>query len=82
MHNKKTGCPKAWGERIQEQLGLKAEDLSFFLDHGDNGDAHFDRLEEALNSELLAETAVDEITKTAKVTGRLYLLQLEELDRF
>ena len=73
---------RKWGERIQEQLGLKAEDLSFFLYHGDNDDQHFDRLEEALNSDLLTEAAVDEIVKTAKVTGRLYRLQLEELDRY
>ncbi len=70
---------RMWGERVRDQLSLRDDQVTFFLYHGDNDDNHFDRLEEALNSELLSEAAVDEIVKTAQVTARLYRLQLEEL---
>jgi 3-oxoacyl-[acyl-carrier-protein] synthase III len=71
-----------WGERIRDQLNLTDEQVSFFLYHGDNDENHFDRLEDAINSEFMTNAIVDEVVKTAKVTARLYRLQLEELDRF
>jgi 3-oxoacyl-[acyl-carrier-protein] synthase-3 len=71
-----------WAEMIQNQLTLPNEAVSFFTYHGENDEGHFDRLEEALNSDLLTEEAVDAIVKTAKVTGRLYRLQLEELSNY
>ncbi len=69
-----------WGTMIRDQLGLDDEAVSFLLYHGANDENHFERLEEALDSGLLSEALADQIVKTAKVTARLYLLQLEELD--
>jgi 3-oxoacyl-[acyl-carrier-protein] synthase III len=70
---------KRWGTRIREQLGLKNEQVSFLIYHGANDATHFEKLEKAINSGLLTENLVDRIVKTAKVTARLYALQLEEL---
>jgi 3-oxoacyl-[acyl-carrier-protein] synthase-3 len=70
---------KRWGTKIKEQLGLKNEQVSFLLYHGVNDASHFEKLENAINSGLLTQNLVDRIVKTAKVTARLYALQLEEL---
>lgn len=70
---------KKWGQQIQQQLGLQPSQVSFLLYHGANDSRHFEKLEEALNSGLLTEKLVKKIVKTAKVTARLYILQLEEL---
>ncbi|MBC8044377.1 MAG: iron-containing redox enzyme family protein [Rhizobacter sp.] len=70
---------KRWGERIQSQLGLNASQVSFLLYHGANDETHFEKLESALNSDLLTKERAEKILKTAKVTARLYRLQLEEL---
>lgn len=70
---------KRWGTKIREQLNLKSEQVSFLLYHGENDDNHFAKLERAIHSGLLTEPLVRRVVKTAKVTARLYALQLEEL---
>lgn len=70
---------KRWGTKIKEQLGLKNDQVSFLLYHGVNDASHFEKLENAINSGLLTQNLVERIVKTAKVTARLYALQLEEL---
>jgi 3-oxoacyl-[acyl-carrier-protein] synthase III len=70
---------RRWGTKIKEQLNLKNEQVSFLLYHGVNDASHFEKLERAINSGLLTERLVNRIVKTAKVTARLYALQLEEL---
>jgi 3-oxoacyl-[acyl-carrier-protein] synthase-3 len=44
-----------------------------------NDASHFEKLDRAINSGLLTEKLVSRIVKTARVTARLYALQLEEL---
>ncbi|MEP7274097.1 MAG: iron-containing redox enzyme family protein, partial [Acidobacteriota bacterium] len=68
-----------WGKAIREQLNLKSEQVSFLLYHGANDATHFEKLDHAINSGLLTAGLVERIVKTAKVTARLYALQLEEL---
>lgn len=68
-----------WGCLIRDQLGLSDAQVSFLLYHGQNDDRHFEKLERAVGSGLLTPELVERIVKTAKVTARLYLLQLEEL---
>ena len=70
---------KKWGNRIREQLNLRPEQVSFLLYHGANDENHLEKLEEILSSGLITEEMVKRIVKTAKVTARLYALQLEEL---
>ena len=69
----------SWGQSIQRQLGLANEQVSFLLYHGGNDDDHLDKLSEAMGGDHLDAALVARIVKTAKVTARLYRLQLEEL---
>ncbi|MEZ5424725.1 MAG: 3-oxoacyl-[acyl-carrier-protein] synthase III C-terminal domain-containing protein [Pyrinomonadaceae bacterium] len=71
-----------WGNRIREQLELQPEQVSFLLYHGANDENHLEKLEEILAGDLLTRKMVEQIVKTAKVTARLYALQLEELGNF
>jgi 3-oxoacyl-[acyl-carrier-protein] synthase-3 len=77
------GCRMAryWGEMIRDQLGLSDEQVSFLLYHSDSDELHFERLETVVQHPLLTEELAARIVKTAKTTARLYLLQLEELNR-
>jgi 3-oxoacyl-[acyl-carrier-protein] synthase III len=68
-----------WGALIKEQLDLADDQVSFLLYHGGNDDRHLDKLEQALDAGAVDDRMVDRIVKTAKVTARLYCLQLEEL---
>lgn len=68
-----------WGNQIREQLNLRAEQVSFLLYHGANDENHLEKLEQILASDLLTPKIAERIVKTAKVTARLYALQLEEL---
>jgi 3-oxoacyl-[acyl-carrier-protein] synthase-3 len=71
-----------WGNRIREQLNLQAGQVSFLLYHGANDENHLEKLEQALASGILNAELVERIVKTAKVTARLYALQLEEIGNF
>ena len=73
---------RQWGERIQRQLGLPNESVSFFLYHAESDVKHFRRLDLAIGAGILTEKRVEEIVKCAKVTARLYALQLEEIGNF
>src|SRR5262245_25223032 len=70
---------RRWGLAIRDQLGLTDDQVRFFLYHGENDGTHMERLEAALGSGILTPELAARIVKTAKVTARLYLLQLEEL---
>ena len=68
-----------WAQAIKTQLGLTDNEVTFLRYHGVNDESHLEKLWEAIDrldpSTELART----IVKTAKVTARLYRLQLEEL---
>jgi len=71
----------AWGRAIRDQLQLKDEQVSFLLYHGEHDDGHMDEFDEALKSGVLdIDNMGKDIIKTAKITARLYLLQMEEID--
>lgn len=71
-----------WGAKIQQQLHLPKEQVSFLLYHGENDDNHMEQFEQMLSSGILNEALSKAIVKTAKVTARLYALQLEELGNY
>jgi 3-oxoacyl-[acyl-carrier-protein] synthase-3 len=73
---------RQWGERIQEQLGLTSDAVSFFLYHSESDVKHFQRLDHVIGSGVLTEKLAADIVKCAKVTARLYALQLEEIGHF
>ena len=68
-----------WGKMIMDQLGLEEKQVSFLLYHGKNDDHHMDHFFAALDFLDLNETTMKKVLKTAKVTARLYRLQLEEI---
>lgn len=69
-----------WGRKIKDQLGLEDSQVSFFLYHAENDGDHMEKFEETLNCGILDLPGMAEkIVKTAKITGRLYRLQLEEI---
>ena len=71
-----------WGEMIKEQLGLDENQVSFFTYHGVADENHFHNLEQALNHEKMNMDIAKRIAQTAKVTARLYKMQLEELGNY
>jgi hypothetical protein len=71
-----------WAARLRKALRLRDDQVSFLSYHGRNDEVHFDKLENAIQSAFFDRRAVERIVKTAIVTARLYVLQLEELDHF
>jgi len=70
---------KEWGEALCRQLGLRREQCSFLLYHGEHDGDHLDALDRGLGLLPLTPALADDIVHTARVTARLYRLQLEEL---
>ncbi|HLO47540.1 MAG TPA: beta-ketoacyl-ACP synthase III [Kamptonema sp.] len=68
-----------WAKQIQETLGLRGDQVSFLAYHGANDESHLGKLEELINAEWMTDAIARRIVKTAQVTARLYLLQLEEI---
>ncbi len=71
---------KEWGEAIVRQLNLPREAASFLLYHGDNDGEHLKEFTSMLRLVCGQPGVPDRIVKTARVTGRLYALQIEEID--
>lgn len=70
-----------WAQRFQELLGLADNQVHFMRYHQEADAQHTGALDAILTSELIDDDAADEIVRCAQVVGRLYALQLEELDR-
>lgn len=71
---------REWGEAIRDRLALPPEAVSFLLYHGDADDDHLAAFRVSLDEVVTDVSVADAVVKTAKVTARLYALQLEELD--
>jgi len=70
---------RPWGLKVRERLGLPDDALRFLLYHGDNDVAHMEEFREMLAMVLPDEAVAERIVTTAKVTARLYALQIEEI---
>lgn len=71
-----------WARQIAEHLELEETQISFLRYHSQHDSDHFGRLKRALNSGFIDAPLAERIVKTAKVTARLYRLQLEEIGQF
>lgn len=69
-----------WATRIEATDGVPKNSTRFLRYHGHNDDAHMDKLYGVLDRVCAAPGDADRIVLTAEVTGRLYALQLEEID--
>ena len=70
---------RPWGLKVQERLGLPDEALRFLLYHGENDVEHMEEFREMLATVLPDEAVAERIVTTARVTARLYALQIEEI---
>jgi 3-oxoacyl-[acyl-carrier-protein] synthase-3 len=68
-----------WAEQIKETLNLKDDQVSFLAYHGANDESHIGKLNALINAEWMTPEIAQRIVRTAQVTARLYLLQLEEI---
>ncbi len=71
-----------WGGMMQEQLGLTNDQVSFFTYHGVADENHFHNLEKALNHPRMNMEIARKIAKTAKVTAKLWRMQMEEIGNY
>jgi len=71
-----------WGELIQKQLKLDRNQVDFFLYHGVADLDHFKGLETALNHPRMNMEIAEQIVKTARITAKLYAMQLQELGNY
>lgn len=69
-----------WSRAIQEQLGLPDDAVRFLRYHGENDEDHLAMFDEALRMAVRSRADAEAIVRHARVTARLYRLQLEELD--
>ena len=68
-----------WADKIKQTLELKDEQVSFLAYHGANDESHLGKLDTIINADWMSLEIAHRIVKTAKVTARLYRLQLEEI---
>ena len=69
-----------WAARIEPLAGIGREATRFLRYHGSNDDSHMNKLYGLIDRICTTETVADDILRTATVVGRLYALQLEEID--
>lgn len=71
---------RAWAAAIQQQLQLPFEAVSFLSYHGENDADHMQMFDTVLSSGILEIPKLDQrILTTARITAKLYLIQLEEI---
>ena len=68
-----------WGKVVQQRLGLPNEALTFLLYHGENDVEHMEEFAEMLRMVLPDQAVAERIVTCARVTARLYALQIEEI---
>ncbi len=72
-----------WAAHVQAALRLPKESVSFYLYHAQVDEDHLEQLEQALEFGVLGISGMPaRILKTARVTARLYRLQLEEIGSY
>ena len=69
-----------WAEHI-DRLYVKENSASFMTYHAAHDGDHLDKLYRLIDRVCQNDTALHDITRTARVVARLYLMQLEEVDR-
>ena len=68
-----------WGRLVQSRLGLPKDAVRFLLYHGENDAEHIQEFEAMLRLVLPDPATATRIVTCARVTGRLYALQIEEI---
>ena len=69
-----------WADRIESLCKGTGVTARFMRYHGDNDEEHMEKLYSMINRACSTEEDLHNIIRTANVTGRLYCMQLEEVD--
>jgi hypothetical protein len=69
-----------WAELAQQQLGLPDEAFTFLRYHGANDGDHLDMFNDAVALAVSTAADAEDVVRHARITARLYRLQLEEID--
>ncbi|KPK48789.1 MAG: hypothetical protein AMS22_14720 [Thiotrichales bacterium SG8_50] len=69
-----------WADRIDELTNGSGSYTRFMRYHGDNDNAHMDKLYGLIDRICTDDKVADDIVRTARVVSRLYAMQLEEID--
>ncbi len=69
-----------WAERIESLTGCGPECTRFLRYHGGNDDAHMNKLYALVDRICTTGSRADDVVMTARVVGRMYAWQLEEID--
>lgn len=69
-----------WADQINKLIGGKGEAITFMRYHGANDEDHMEKLYELIDRVCKTEDDTKAIVRTATVVGRLYAMQLEEID--
>ncbi|MEN9222324.1 MAG: iron-containing redox enzyme family protein, partial [Thermostichus sp. BF3_bins_97] len=68
-----------WADQIQRILSLRRDQVSFLAYHSDNDEGHLAKIEALLQANWMTAELSQRIVRTAQITARLYLLQLQEI---
>lgn len=68
-----------WGRSVAARLDLPPEAVRFLSYHGENDAAHIEEFRDMLAMVLPDPVVADRIVRTAEVTARLYVLQIEDV---
>ena len=69
-----------WASKIEQATAEHKDCTTFLRYHGENDEEHMDKLYGLIDRICSDETAADGVVRTAEVTGRLYAMQLEEIE--
>jgi pyrroloquinoline quinone (PQQ) biosynthesis protein C len=69
-----------WAARIEELTGFGADCTRFLRYHGSNDDSHMDKLYGMIDRACSDAANANDVVQTATIVGRLYAMQLEEID--
>lgn len=69
-----------WAVRIEELLGGSGENTRFLRYHATNDDSHMDKLYGLIDRLCVTQKIANDVLRTANVVGRLYAMQLEEIE--
>ena len=69
-----------WAKRVDDAIGGEGRYTSFMRYHGDHDDTHLEKLYQLIDRVCQHQDQQKAIIRTATVVGRLYAMQLEEID--
>jgi 3-oxoacyl-[acyl-carrier-protein] synthase-3 len=70
----------SWADRIDEVVGKERKCTQFMHYHAENDDDHIEKLYQMIDRVCVTGGDIKRIVKTARVVGKLYAMQLEEID--